>query len=120
MNIDGYEVKKSELSDIGIPVKNHLPEELKERLKTEKQWLDEGKSIKEGAECFEMHSSMRSFKTYKYFLENDVESVNEEKELCINCSLRNKRKFCLVMGDRVSSDGHCSEWVGGGNIDGYY
>mgnify|MGYP003291098709 CR=1 FL=1 len=57
----------------GLPIKSKLPEELKTRLKTENQWLEEGFVIKPDATFYEMHPSALSKKTVFYFLDKDVE-----------------------------------------------
>ena len=41
MRIEGFDVTYLSSYD-GLPVKNHLPVELRERFKTENQWLESG------------------------------------------------------------------------------
>ena len=53
----------------GKPIKNKLPEEIKNRFKTEKQWLDEGKQIKESARFVEMHPNAMYKRLCKYYLD---------------------------------------------------
>ena len=95
----------------GKPIKNKLPEDLKCRFRTEKQWLDEGKQIKENARFVEMHPNAMNKKLCKYYLDEEVEPLSADKEICANCVLRNVEEGrCPVMGSFVSSSGHCSEW----------
>lgn len=54
MKIEGFEVTYLSSYD-GLPVKNHLPVELRERFKTENQWLESGYVLVAGAVGLEMH-----------------------------------------------------------------
>ena len=108
MKIDGIEILYLSEYD-GKPVKNKLPAELKERLLTRNQWLEEGFMVKEGEEGYEMHSNMMGKKTFTYFLDSQVEKIRADEEICATCSLRTNR-YCLVMGDYVNMEGRCSEW----------
>lgn len=108
MKIDGIEITYLSEYD-GKPVKNHLPAELKERLWTKNQWLEKGYIVKEGMAGYEMHSNMMGKKLFTYFLDNQVEKIDDKEELCATCRIRENR-FCVVMGDYVSMTGHCSEW----------
>lgn len=96
----------------GKPIKNKLPEEFKDRFKTEKQWLDEGKQLKADARFVEMHPNAMNKKLCKYYLDEDLEDVSPNREICVNCGLRYAEQGrCPVMGGFVSADGRCSEWV---------
>ena len=109
MKIDGIEI--TYLSDYdGKPVKNQLPAELKNRLKTENQWMDQGYSVKENEQGYEMHSNMMSKKLFTYYLDKQVEKIDEDEEICATCKLHSER-FCVVMGDYIRLNGHCSEWT---------
>lgn len=48
MRIEGFDVTYLSSYD-GLPVKNHLPVELRERFKTENQWLESGYVLVVGA-----------------------------------------------------------------------
>lgn len=97
----------------GKPIKNKLPEELKSRFRTEKQWLDEGKQIKENARFVEMHPNAMNKKLCKYYLDEEVEPLSADTEICANCIWRYAEEGrCPVAGTFVSSSGHCFEWQG--------
>ena len=66
MNIKGIKVTRFSEYD-GLLIKNKLPEELRERLKTRKQWMQEGCLVKEDAEGYEMHARVPAKKTFMYF-----------------------------------------------------
>ena len=96
----------------GKPIKNKLPDEIKDRFLTEKQWIDEGKQLKEDAKFIEMHPNAMNKKLCKYYIDEEVEPLSEDKEICANCSLRTAEfGRCPVAGSFVSGTGHCSEWV---------
>ena len=111
MKIDGIEVIRFAESD-GLPIKNHLPSELKERMKTQNQWLEDGCVLKENAVPYEMHPSCLSKKTCVYYLDTDVEKITAENtpKCCRTCEI-SKGRFCVVAGDFVSATHCCSEWV---------
>jgi len=110
MKIDGIEITCLSEYD-GKPVKNHLPAELRDRLMTKNQWLEQGCTPKENEQGYEMHSNMMGKRLFVYYLDSQVEKIESDEEMCANCSLRTNR-FCIVMGDYVKMDGHCSEWDG--------
>lgn len=109
--IDGVGIK--DLSEWDRkPVKNKLPMELKERMKTEKQWLEMGYLIKKNAKGYEMHPNMMSKKLFLYYLDSQVEkmtNLNAQKN-CGTCSYRENR-YCFIAGDFVGVSNCCSEWV---------
>ena len=111
MKIDNIEVFRFSEWD-GLPIKNHLPDELKERMKTENQWLEYGYVIKVDAPAYEMHPSVMAKKTFVYYLDKDVEAITGENtpKNCLTCSMREGR-FCAIAGDYVSSKNCCSEWT---------
>ena len=111
MKIDGITVGYLSDKD-GLPVKNRLPIELKERMKTQNQWLEEGFCIKEGATRYEMHPNCLSYKTFDYILDKDVEKLTEDNmpKCCRTCAISDGR-FCAVAGDYVSATHYCSEWT---------
>lgn len=111
MTIDG--IKVNCFADVdGIPIKNHLPLELRERLKTENQWLEDGYIVKATAVPYDMHPSVLSKRTFTYYLDEDVEVIAPENapRNCLTCSIQ-KGRFCAVAGDYVSSKHCCSEWT---------
>lgn len=111
MTIDGVEVIRFADCD-GMPIKNHLPIEIRDRMKTELQWLEEGFLVKPDATRYEMHASCMSKKTFIYYLDKDVEQITSENtpECCATCAIR-EGKYCAVAGDYVSSKYRCSEWM---------
>lgn len=110
MKIDGVEILRLSEWD-GLPIKNHLPVTLKDRMKTENQWLESGYVVKGTATAYKMHPSAMAKRTFVYYLDEDVEPVTAEDapKNCMTCSIRNGR-FCVVAGDFVSSKNSCSEW----------
>lgn len=110
MQIDGVVVTYFSDWD-GLPVKNHLPAELKERMKTENQWLEAGYLLKAGATKYEMHPSVLSKRLCTYYLDLDVEMVTgaNAPRSCLTCQLREGR-YCVVAGDFVGAKNCCSEW----------
>lgn len=111
MTIDGFEITRfSEYDE--LPIKNHLPPELRDRMKTERQWLDAGFLLKPEATKYEMHPAVLSKRTFIYYLDSDVEEMtmdNAPDHKCITCSYRPK-KFCLLQEAYVSPLGSCHEW----------
>lgn len=96
----------------GKPIKNKLPDELKERFKTEKQWIDEGKRVTSNARFVEMHPNAMNKKLCKYYLDEEVEDLPYDVKICATCSLRHAEEGrCPVAGTFVSGDGHCNEWI---------
>lgn len=111
MKIDGIEITYFSDWD-GLPVKNHLPAELRERLKTKNQWLEVGFVVKENAVKYEMHPSSLAKKLFIYYLDSDTERLSAEvpPKNCMTCGRRNGR-FCNVAGGFISSQDCCSEWI---------
>ncbi len=96
----------------GKPIKNKLPNELKEYFKTENQWLDIGMSIKENAIYVDMHPNSMNKKLCKYYYHTDVEPISADVEVCATCSLRQLEEGrCPVAGGFVSPKHRCSEWA---------
>jgi len=110
MKIKGIKVERFSDYD-GLPIKNKLPGELKEKLKTRKQWLEEGYLVKPEAKGYEMHARVPAKITFVYYLDDAVEKITEENmpQNCSTCKLR-RRRYCIVMADFVSAEGRCSEW----------
>lgn len=90
------------------PIKNKLPEELKEKLRTENQWLERKRRIKEGAVGYDMHPNAMNKKLCTYYLESQTEKLTDE-ECCATCTIKIGR-YCPVMGAHVSMTHRCSEW----------
>ena len=111
MKIDGIEVIYFSDWD-GLPVKNHLPEELRARMKTENQWLEEGFVPRPNAPKFEMHPSSLAKKTCVYYLNTDVQKANlvSTPKNCMTCNIRTGR-YCVVAGGYVGARNCCSEWT---------
>lgn len=108
--IDLLNVRRSDFD--GKPIKNKLPQEIKELFKTEKQWLEEGMQLKEDACFVEMHPNATSNRVCKYYTEDEVELMDSSVEICANCGFQHlENGRCLIMGDFVSVNGHCSEWI---------
>lgn len=111
INLEEYDCRLSTYD--GKPIKNWLPDEIKEKFWTENQWLDKGMVLKKNAEAIEMHSHVNGMKLYKYYFETEVEPLTDEIEKCANCVYRYAEEGrCPVMGEFVSPKGHCSEWQG--------
>lgn len=111
MQIDG--VITTYLSEWdGLPVKNHLPAELQDRLKTENQWLEAGCVLKEGAKKYELHPSALAKRLCAYYLDVDVEPMASasDPQSCLTCKLCSGR-YCVVAGDFVGANQRCSEWT---------
>ena len=72
MRIEGFDVTYLSSYD-GLPVKNHLPVELRERFKTENQWLESGYVLVAGAVGLEMHPTAVSRTLCTYYLDTQVE-----------------------------------------------
>lgn len=111
MQIDGITVVRFSDWD-GLPIKNHLPVELQERMKTANQWMMDGYILKPGATPYEMHPSVLAKKTCVYYLDSDAERVDQENDPknCSTCSYR-KNRWCDIAGDYVKATGRCSEWA---------
>jgi hypothetical protein len=76
IEIEGYAVTRlSELDQ--LPIKNKLPEELKEKLLTRKQWQDVGYDLKEDAEGYELHPNCMAKRTSTYYFEDQVEPMKK-------------------------------------------
>lgn len=111
MQIDG--VIATYLSEWdGLPVKNHLPAELQDRLKTENQWLEAGFVLKEGAQKYELHPSALAKRLCAYYLDVDVEpmAAASAHQNCMTCQIRSGR-WCVVAGGFVGANQRCSEWT---------
>lgn len=96
---NGYRVKKDQIEDY----------------RTENQWIEDGFQIKEGVAGHRMYATRiaarNQGKTFVYYLPEEVEPLKNEKvqECCGSCSVREGR-YCMVAGDYVRMNGHCSEW----------
>ena len=72
MRIEGFDVTYLSSYD-GLPVKNHLPVELRERFKTENQWLESGEMFMNCSVRLEMHPTAVSRTLCTYYLDTQVE-----------------------------------------------
>ena len=72
MRIEGFDVTYLSSYD-GLPVKNHLPVELRERFKKENQWLESGYVLVVGVVGLEMHPTAVSRTLCTYYLDTQVE-----------------------------------------------
>jgi len=110
MKSKGFEVTRFSEWD-GLPIKNKLPEELKIRLKTKKQWLDEGYLVNPDATAYEMHHQVLAKMTYIYYHEDDVTKITPEDNIqtCATCRYRQKQ-YCIVMAAFTGAEERCSEW----------
>lgn len=93
----------------GKIVKNHLPEEVKNRFLTKNQWLEKGFVPKENAVAIAMHPSWMSKILCEYYLDSDVEPVSDSLECCGTCKIY-KNRFCIISGEHVSVNNRCSEY----------
>ena len=111
--IDGITIPSYSLSEWdGQPIKNHLPEELKTRLKTENQWMEIGYKLKAEATAYDLHPSFMAKKFFTYYLDKDVEPMKtEDIEInCLTCNFRSKNSYCFIAGGYVGRINKCSEW----------
>lgn len=111
MNIEGFEVTYLSSYD-GLPVKNHLPAEIKDRFKTENQWLENGYQLVAGVVGIEMHPSAMSKRLYTYYIDSQVLHYSEfdkDSQICATCRMRENR-YCPFAGEYVSMKHSCSEW----------
>lgn len=114
MTIDGIEITRfSEVT--GQPIKNHLPLKLRDKVKTENQWLEEGYCLKSGATPYIMHPSVGAKRTFVYYLYTDVEQITSQNspKCCMTCGYCSNR-WCVVNEQHISPKGCCSEWAPGG------
>jgi len=111
MQIDGVDLTCLSARD-GKPIKNKLPAQLKERMRTENQWLEAGFLLKPNATGYEMYSNSMGKKLFTYYIDDDVEAITENNapENCMTCKRRIGR-FCIVAGDYVSAKNRCSEYA---------
>lgn len=94
-----------------LPIKNKLPDKVRNRFWTKKQWLELGKKPKENAACMLMHPNSMAKKLIAYYFEEDVENFDRKQKICVNCAYRNPTTYyCIVAGSHVSPDHKCSEW----------
>lgn len=108
MTINGVEVTCFSEFD-GKPIKNKLPEKIKNKMKTEKQWREEGFRVIQDEKGYEMHPTEYQKKLYTYFFYMQVEDLGEVDLVCETCHLR-QGKFCPVIKDYIDFDEICSEW----------
>lgn len=112
--IDGKEYEVQYKSDYdGLPVKNKLLKELKDRLLTEKQWLELGKQLIKNAEYVEMHPNAMNKKLCKYYSDSQVIELQKEEKMCVTCIKRKmveKRCFCTLFSSFVNGYGRCEDW----------
>lgn len=111
MKIEGFEITYLSSYD-GLPVKNHLPAELKDRFKTENQWLESGYNLVVGAVGREMYPNAINKKLCVYYLDSQVLHYSEfdkDSRICATCRIREDR-YCPVAGEYVSMKHSCSEW----------
>ena len=64
-----FKHRSNETGTDGIPIKNKQPFDYR----TEKQWLECGRKIKQGVQGVEMHANSHSLKTFIYYLIGDTE-----------------------------------------------
>lgn len=97
----------------GLPVKNHLPIELKERFLTSNQWLEKGYVLKANAVGYDMHPSAPAKRTFCYFIDTEVEKITDSNmnKCCLTCKYRENNSYCFVAGDFVGRINCCSEWI---------
>lgn len=109
-----YDFESKEfLSEYGLPYKNKLPKELRDRLFTRKQWLEKGYVLKEEAKGYLMHSQKNYKNRVVYYLDYDVIPIYTDNipKNCLTCSYRESRGYCVIAGNFVGEINSCSEWV---------
>lgn len=83
----------------GLPIRSQFPQELKDRLLTERQWLVRGYKPKFEAYVYEINASKADYKV-EYFMDIDVEPYTEStvKRTCYTCKFykirSGKPPFC--------------------------
>lgn len=111
MKIEGYEITYLSSYD-GLPVKNHLPVALRERFKTENQWLESGYMLVAGVVGIEMHPNAMNKKLCTYYLDSQVIErtvYDKDSQICATCGWRQNR-YCPFAGGFVGMKHSCSEW----------
>jgi len=117
--IDGVKIDRFSEYD-GFPIKNKLPLEVRERLKTRKQWEDYDCSvrIKPDATPYWMHPSVPDKKLVDYYLDSDVEYYYTHQEYpCLACIFypENTDKynavFCKKLEIWVRRRDTCDYWT---------
>lgn len=91
----------------GRLVRSKLSGDLIEEYKTENQWLEEKRRVRDGAVPVEMHPTMMNKKLYEYYTFDQTEE--EHRRICATCGIRINR-YCPVAGQYVSMKNKCSEW----------
>ena len=110
--IDGIEITTYSAYD-GMPIKNEVPQELRERLKTRNQWFELGFVPKTDAVAYDFHPNDQHKLLRSYYLDTDVISSKDPSaptpKICKYCEYR-YYKWCPIAGDKVPDTHHCSEW----------
>lgn len=111
----GYKILDYDIdmvSEYGLCYKNKLPEELKKRLYTQKQWLERGYVLKDNVTGYLMHSQKGYKNKVVYYLDMDVKPicVYNVPKTCLTCLYRGKKGYCEIAGDFVGEINSCSEW----------
>lgn len=108
-----YDFDEKEISEYGLPYKNKLPKEVRDRLFTRKQWLEKGYVLKEEAKGYPMHSQKNYKNRVVYYLDYDVIPIHMDNtpQNCLTCLYRESRGYCVVAGNFVGEINSCLEWV---------
>ena len=97
----------------GILVKNKMPDG--DRYLTRKQWLEQGRKVRNGEGPTILHPSRYNSRTCEYYLIEQTEVIDDEAEMCGNCAYRGSDsrmgpRYCPIAGMHVSPDYRCGEW----------
>lgn len=106
IDLKEYDVRVSQVDN--VPIKNSLPDSIRDYFKTEKQWLEYGKKIKEGSVPYVMHPSVAHRQTSSYYLKE--QTYDTPDECCATCTYRGPGRKCIVAGGYVNLSARCSEY----------
>ena len=95
-----------------IQYKYRLPSELKERYKTEGEWIMEGKIVKATAEGRVMLETSSSKNPVKFYLDTEVQPIYSNTQVCASCIIRKTNNFCPYKSCFVRFSNTCSHWTG--------
>lgn len=95
----------------GLPIKNHLPPELRDAFRTRRQWLEGGFVPRDAATAVPMHPNAMNKKLVDYFYADDVEiPAGDVPRNCLTCRIRGGNRFCVIAGGFVGEANRCSEY----------
>lgn len=110
MLLHGVDVRVSNYD--GMPIKNKLPDDLRESFLTRRQWLAKGYVPSDWATAIAMHPNAMNKKLVEYFHEDDVTPLSraDVPRSCLTCKWRERSRLCYRAGGYVGERNCCSEW----------